>query len=290
MQILLNGTIQGLLFALMGVAFSLVYSTTKTFHIALGGIYALAPYLLLACINAGWSPIVGILVSLGVTGGLGVLCEEVLHWPFTRKSAPPEIHLIGSLGMFLVIIQVIALIWGNDIQVLRAGVDQVFIISDSLRLTRAQLACGVGAALVLALFFFLLRKSDLGLQFRAMADNSILLSLLGKNVRRLRRLVFLGSAMLAAIAALASAYDTGFDPHGGLNAVLFGMVATIIGGRGSFFGAAVAGLLLGIVRSQVVWYGSSRWEEAATFLLLSLFLFVRPQGIFGRKLRLEEKA
>jgi len=290
MQILINGIIQGLLFALMGTAFSLVYSTTRTFHIALGALYALAPYILLACLNSGWGIIISILVSLCVTGCIGVLCEEVVHWPFSRKSAPLEIHLIGSLGMFLVIIQVIALIWGNDIQVLRTGVDQVFVVSDRLRLTRAQLVGGMGAAAVLVIFFFLLQKSNLGLQLRGMADNSILLSLLGKNVRRLRRLVFLVSAILASIAALASAFDTGFDPYGGLNIVLIGMVATIIGGRGSLFGAAIAGLLLGIVRSQVVWYGSSRWEEAVTFLLLSLFLFVRPQGLLGRKLRLEEKA
>jgi len=290
MQVLLNGMIQGLLFALMGTAFSLVYSTTGTFHIALGGLYALAPYLLLSCLRADWPVVMGIVVALCSIGGLGVFCEEVLHRPFSRKSAPPEIHLIGSLGMFLVIIQVIVLVWGNDVQVLRAGVDRVYVMGDHLRLTRAQLLGGGAAGLSLALFFALLHKSDLGLQFRAMADNPVLLGLLGKNVRLLRRLVFLVSGMLAAVAALGAAYDTGFDPNGGLNAVLVGMVATIIGGRGSFFGAAVTGLFLGILRSQVVWYGSARWEEAVTFLLLALFLFVRPQGLFGRRLRLEEEA
>lgn len=289
MQILLNGIIQGLLFALMGVAFSVVYSTTRTFHVALGGIYALAPYVLLTSLYTGLGWSTGILLALLLAGGLGILCEEVLHWPFTKKFAPPEIHLIGSLGMFLVIIQLIALIWGSDVQVLRSGVDRVFIVSDTLRLTRAQLVGGLGAATILALFFLLLHKSKLGLQFRAMADNPILLGLLGKNIRFLRRMVFLVSGVLAAFAALATAYDTGFDSHGGLNAVLTGMVATIIGGRGSLAGAAVAGLVLGIIRSQVVWYGSARWEDAATFLLLALILFVRPRGIFGRAIRLEEK-
>jgi len=288
MQIVANGLIQGLLFALMGVAFSLVYSTTRTFHIALGAIYALAPYILLACVQAGTGWVVGVVAALFISALVGLLCEEVLHWPFLRKAAPPEVHIIGSLGMFLVLIQVIALIWGNDTQVLRAGVDEVYTVA-GVRFTRAQLIGGGVAIAVMTGFFLWLRRSNLGLQFRAMSDNPVLLSLLGRNVRNLRRKVFMVSAGMAGMAALVTAYDVGFDPHGGLQAVLVGVVATIMGGRGSLFGAALAGLLLGILRSQVVWHFSARWEEAATFLILALILFFRPQGLFGRALRLEEK-
>lgn len=288
MQVLANGIIQGILFALMGMAFSLVYSTTRVFHIALGGIYALSPYVLLACLHAGLGPVTGVFLSLAVAGGVGVLCEEILHWPFSKKSAPPEIHLIGSLGMFLVIGQVIALLWGNDVQVLRAGVDWVFILNDNLRFTRAQVAGGLTGLVGLILFLILIKKSELGLQFRAMADNPVLLSLMGKNVRRLRRLVFLASGMIAAVAALSSAYDVGFDPHLGLNALLTGMVATIVGGRGSLLGAALAGLLLGIARTEVEWYMSTSWKEMVTFMFLATTLLFRPNGFFGRKPRLEE--
>jgi len=288
MQILINGTIQGLLFALMGIAFSLVYSTTRVFHIALGAIYALAPYILLFFIENGHGWVMGIPAAMMVCAIAGLICEETLHWPFHRKSAPPEVHLIGSLGMFLIIIQLIALCWGNDTQVLRSGIDQVFVIGN-IRLARAQLVGGVISLVVLGIFFLWLRRSELGMQFRAMADNPILLSLLGRNVRNLRRLVFMLSATMAAIVSIATAFDVGFDPHGGLTAVLAGVVATIMGGRGSFLGAAVAGVLLGLIRSEVVWHFSARWEEAATFILLALILFYRPQGLFGRAMRLEER-
>lgn len=289
MQVLINGIAQGLLFAVMGLAFSLVYSTTRAFHVALGGIYAMAPYVLLACVNGGLGWPAGLLLAVCVAAALGLLCEEWLHWPFLRKGSPPEVHLIGSLGMFLVIIQAIALIWGNDTQMLRSGVDEVYAIAE-VRLTRAQVMGAVGALALIGVFFVWLRRSALGLQFRAMADNPILLSLLGRNVRGLRRLVFAVSAGIVALAAVAVAYDVGFDPHGGLQAVLIGIVASIVGGRGSLAGAVIAGLLLGIIRSQVVWYTSARWEEAVTFLILALILFFRPQGLFGRRLRLEEQA
>lgn len=289
LQVLVNGVMQGALFALMGLAFSLVYSTTRVLHIALGAIYALAPYLLLTVLATGVGWIPGVMFALVISLLVGVLCEELLHWPFLRRGAPPEVNLIGSLGMFLVLIQVIAIIWGNDVQILRSGVDAVYSIGN-LRLTRAQVIGFGGALLAIGVFFFWLWRTELGLRFRAMADNPVLLSLLGRDVRWLRRLVFGMSAGLAALAALGCAYDMGFDPHGGLEAVLVGIVATIVGGRGSLAGAALSGLLLGVIRSEVVWFASARWEQGATFLILAIVLFFRPQGLFGRRLRLEEKA
>jgi len=289
LQILLNGLIQGALFALMGLAFSLVYSTTGVLHIALGAIYALAPYILLTALHIGFGWSVGMILAVGVAVLVGMLCEEVLHWPFLRRNAPAEVHLIGSLGMFLVLVQGIAILWGSDVQVLRNGVDAVYCFGD-LRITRGQMFSGVGALIIIGAFFFWLQRTELGLQFRAMADNPTLLSLLGRDVRKLRRFVFGMSAGLAALVALGSSYDTGFDPHGGLEAVLVGVVATIVGGRGSLVGAVLVGVLLGLIRTEVVWFASARWEQAATFTILALVLFFRPQGLFGRTLRLEEKS
>ncbi len=288
MQVVLNGVVQGLLFAVMGVAFSLVYSTTRTFHVALGGIFALAPYVLLASNEAGlvWGG--GIILATGIACLVGVACEELMHWPLLRKGAPPEIHLIASLGALLVIVQVVVLVWGPDAQVLNTGEPQSLVFGE-IRFTWAQVCGAAAAAVSLAVFFLWLQRSPLGLQFRAMSDNAVLLSLLGRDVRRLRRLVFALSAALAALAALAAAHDVGFDPHGGLKAVLTGVAAAIIGGRGSLGGAALVGFGLGVIRNEVVWIASSQWEEAITFILLALVLFARPEGLFGRSLRLEER-
>lgn len=289
MQIFLNGLLQGILFGAIGVAFALVYRTTKVFHLALGGIGALAPYLVLAAIVGGLPAWVAAIFAILAAACLGVLIDESIHWPFSRKQAPAEVHLIASLGAYLVIVQCIALIWGNETQVLRMGVDQTWNVFE-VTLAQAQV---LGPALTLAAtvaLFVWLNGASRGLELRALADNPILVSLLGRNVRALRRWVFGLSAALASIAALAVAWDVGFDPQVGLKAVLLGMVAMIIGGTGSFIGPFVGGVLLGVLRSEVVWFCSARWEEAVTFTLLGLFLFFRPQGIFARKLRLEEGA
>ena len=79
----------------------------------------------------------------------------------------------------------------------------------------------------------------------------------------------------------------GFDPNTGLHAVLLAVVAMIIGGRGSFVGPVVGGLLLGIVRAQVVWHWSARWQEAVTFAMLAFVRLLLPHVLLGQRTRLE---
>lgn len=289
MQIFVNGLLQGVLLGAIGVAFALVYRTTKVFHLALGGIGALAPYLVLVAIAVGLSGWVAVLLAVFTTAWLGVLIDESIHWPFSCKRAPAEVHLIASLGAYLVIVQCIALIWGNETQVLRSGVDRTWTVFE-VTLAQAQVLGPVLTLAATVALFVWLNGAGRGLEMRALADNPILVSLLGRNVRTLRRWIFGLSAALASIAALAVAWDVGFDPQVGLKAVLLGMVAMIIGGTGRFIGPFVGGMLLGVLRAEVVWFGSARWEEAVTFTLLGLFLFFRPQGIFARSVRLEEGA
>ena len=280
LQTLLNGLVQGLLFAVIGVAFSLVYSTSRVFYLALGSTFTVAPYVFIASAHAGLPWWLAIGATLLVAAALGLAAEHFIHWPLDRSRAPGEIHLIASLGAFLVVGQVVVLIWGSDAKVLRAGVDTVYQLG-ALRATQGQaLAVFVSVAILAALAGWF-RWSDVGLQIRAMASNAPLLATLGRDVRALRRGAFALSGVLAAAAALLAARDLGFDPNVGMRAVLVGVAATIVGGRGSFVGAAVTGLVFGVLRAQVVWHSSARWEDAATFAVLALILLVIPTGLSG---------
>lgn len=288
MQVLANGLLQGILIGTTGMAFALVYRTAKVFHMALGGIIALAPYLILVGIKSGTPWWITVTLAGLVATGLGAFLEDTIHWPLERKRASGEIQLIASLGAYLIIIQIIALIWGNETQVLRSGIDGTWVIG-GVTLAQAQLL-GPLIVMILALVLVIwLNAANRGLELRALADNPILVAIMGIDVRRLRRRVFGISGALAAAVSVAMAWDVGFDPHIGLKAVLLGMVAMIIGGAGNFVAPLAGGVALGILRAEVVWFGSARWEDAVTFALLGLFLFFRPQGIFARKIRLEEE-
>lgn len=286
MQILINGLIQGLLLALMAIGFSVVYNSTGILHIAQGAIYALSPFLLLSFLQWGMEIPLAISLALLISIIISVLFDLVNHGPLHRKEASVPIHLISSLGIYIVAIQVIAIFWGNETKVLRDGIDVTYIMSNII-ITRSQTLGGIISLFSIVIFFLWLKKTDSGLKFMALSDNPVQLSLLGYDISRLRLLAFGMSGILTAIASMLTAMDIGFDPHGGLNTVLIAIVATIIGGRGSFIGPVIGGIALGIIRSQVVWYASARWQDAISFFILVLFLFFRPQGIFGKKGRIE---
>ena len=286
MQIIFNGLIQGLLTALIALGFSLVYNTTGIFHIAQGAVYAIAPFILLSFIQAGMGWPLALITSLVAAIIISIVIELINHSPLDKKGASKEIHLISSLGAYIILTQIIAIIWGNETKVLREGIDITYTFGDVI-LVQSQVIGGTLSIFLLFGFFYWLKRTNLGLQFQAMSDNPIQLALLGYDTGRLRLLVFALSGLFTASAAMLTALDVGFDPHGGLTAVLIGMVATIIGGRGSFVGPVIGGVILGIIRAQITWHTSARWEEAATFLLLALFLFFRPQGILGKRGRIE---
>ena len=288
MQVLMNGIIVGLTIALLALAFNIVYLPTRVFHVAMGGIYAFVPYIAWTCIQYGWPWYVSIVAAIATSIALSVSCEIFNHYPLERKNASPGVHLVSSLGMYIIFAQSIVLIWGNETKVMRKGLDEVIIVCGA-SLTHAQMIAAVVSGVLILLVYLWLKFSNVGLQFRALADNPTEFALCGYNVHRLRLLAFGISGILSAGGALLVSNDIGFDPHGGLLAVLLAIVAVVIGGRVSLLGPVLGGILLGVIRSEVVWFFSARWQEAATFLLLVLFLFVRPQGLFGRDIRLEAK-
>jgi branched-chain amino acid transport system permease protein len=286
MQILINGLIQGLLMALTATGFAVVYNSTGVLHIAQGAVFALSPFLLLSFLQSGVGIPIAISLTLSISIIFSMVFELINHWPLHKRGASDAIHLISSLGIFIIVIQGIAIIWGNETKVLRDGIDITYTMSDII-ITRSQALGGIISLFSIVTFFLWLKKTDSGLKFMALSDNPVQLSLLGYDISRLRLLAFGVSGILTAVAAMLTAMDIGFDPHGGLNAVLLAIVATIIGGKGSFIGPVIGGILLGVIRSQVVWHISARWQDSITFLILVLFLFFMPQGIFGKKGRIE---
>jgi branched-chain amino acid transport system permease protein len=289
MQIIINGLISGLVITVVAIGFNAVYLPSRIFYIALGGVYAITPFIAWACLQYKLPLVLAFLVSVGAAVVISIANEFFNHAPLENKKASPGAHLISSLGIYIIIIQVIAVIWGSETKVLREGIDKAFRIG-SLIITKSQLISGIVSVFLIAAFLTWLNRNKLGIRFKALSDNPTELALRGFNIKKLRLFAFGLSGFLTAIASLLTAYETGFDPYVGMNAFLLAVVATIIGGQKSFIGPVIGGVLIGIIRSQVVWHFSARWQDAFTFLILVIFLYLRPYGIFGKKARLESQS
>jgi len=289
MQSLANGAITGLTIAVLALAFTVVYLPTRIFHIALGGVYTVVPFIVWTALRQHYPWPVAVIIALSAGVTLSLLCELLNHSYLDRKQASSGAHLVSSLGIYIMITQITVIIWGNESKALRTGLDEN-VIYGHITLTRAQVISAIISLIILVTFYAWLRFSTLGLRFRALADNPVEFSLRGYNLRLFRWLAFILAGFLCSISSLLVSHDVGFDPHAGLASLLIAIVAVIIGGRGSFFGPVIGGLLIGIIRSEVVWFLSARWQDAVTFLLLAVFLFIYPNGVCGRKRRLEAEA
>jgi branched-chain amino acid transport system permease protein len=289
MQVIITGVINGLSIGLLALGFTVVYLPTRVFFIALAGVYAVAPFVAWSLQSKGW-PLAAAAVAGAILGiGVSLLTELLNHRSLDRRKTASGAHLVSSLGIYIAIIQIIALCWGNDPKTLRTGVDTSFQVAGVI-LTRAQLISAFTALCLLFSFAGWLRFTNFGLRYRGLADNPVAMGIRGFNVGRLRILAFAIAGALASSASLTTALDIGFTPNVGLQALLLAVISMIVGGQRSFLGPVLGGVILGVVRSEVVWFFSARWQEAITFALLSGFLLLRPAGLFGREMRLEAES
>lgn len=288
-QILANGLISGLSAAVLALAFCVVYLPTNVFHVALGAVYAATPFVAWQGLRWGWPAPVALAVAMAFAAALSVVCELVNHWPLAKKRDVAGAHMIASLGVYMVVVEALALIWGSDTQMLPLG-EGAGVQVQAVLLSRSQLISGGAAIAALGVFYVVLWATNAGLRLRALADNRTEFGLRGYSIRATRLLAFAGSGLLVAVVALTTASDVGFDPGVGLPALLVAVAATVIGGRTSFLGPALGGLLVGLARAQLTWHFSGRWQDAFTFAILVLFLFLRPNGLIGRSERLEAVA
>jgi branched-chain amino acid transport system permease protein len=296
-QVILNGLITGLLYGLVALGFSLIYSGTRIFHIAHGATYTIAAYLFLAGLSLGgatpvkahWAVLALItLAVLILVSVLSVFVEILVYRPLYRRTAAPLVALISSLGLYIVGVNLIALFFGNDTKIFDSSVQPTFAVGPTLITTIQIIQFGVAAFTILSVFV-LLKRTSLGRNIRALCDNPQLLGVLGLNPQRIRLLVFVIGSLLAASSSLLRAFDVGTDPHAGLPVVLTAAVAVIIGGIDSHWGAVLGALLLGVTQAIVVWFFSAEWQDAVTFVAFILVLFVRREGIVAAQLRLEER-
>ena len=280
MQILLNGVVSGIGLAALALAFTLVYLPCRVFHIALAGVFAVAPFILLSLRGAGLPWTLAIVGTLMAGALLSAMVELWNHAPLRRKNASNGAHLISSLGIYLVISQLISIAWGDEGRNLRHNIDGLVSLGQ-LALSRSQLAEAAVCVLLIVGTGSLLSFTTTGLKLRALAANENQFAIEGNNIQSTRLMAFASSGLLASAVSLVSAYDVGFDPSLGLGVTLLAVVATVIGGRGSFVGPVVAGVALGILRTTVSWTLSAQWQDAVTFVLFSSALLFVPDGLAG---------
>lgn len=284
-QFVINGLITGILYSLLAIGFALVYNTTRVFHIAAAGIYVFAAYMFWFFVaRVGLFVIPASLVAIVLTMVLSLLSELLVYRPLKNKKASLNVAMIASIGAMTVIINTIAMCFGNETKVVENAILQPMAFGDIIITTPQKYQALIGIA-VLAVFMIILRRTNWGLRLRALSADETLFETLGYDTKVTRVMVFLASGAFIAIASCLTVYDVGLDPNMGMSVLISAVVAMIIGGVGKFSTCILGGLTLGVLQSLTVYQFASNWQNAVTFLVLLILLFLRPQGIAGYKQR-----
>jgi branched-chain amino acid transport system permease protein len=285
-QLFVNVLIATGVTTLIGLGFALVYQTTHFFDFAYGIIITMGAYVTLFCKD--WLhvplPLAGV-VALLVSGLVGYGIESFIYRPIRRGGATSLTLLIASLGVYTVLQNLISLIFGDVTRTLRMGDIFAGTAIFGARITQIQFTIVVISFSLVAITALLLKSTKIGRSIRAVANDPLLAEVSGIDSNQVIAATSALGAVLAGVAGILISLDIDMTPSMGMNAMITGVVAAIIGGVGSISGVLVGALLLSLAQSVGVTLIGFQWQDTIAFMILLAFLLLRPQGFFGRKLK-----
>ena len=283
-QLIINGVIAGSIYALIAIGFSIIYKTFRFFHFAHGVVYAAGAYLaytffILFKIN----PVVSFLLSIIIAGLLGVCIDRFVYLPLRKHKTSNLVFLLASFGVFILLQNLLQLVFGAQILTLRTWpVKEGHHLLGAI-ITDTQILIIVSSLVLFFLCWLFIQRTKFGKAIRAVSDDPIGARVVGINSEKIILIAFAIGSALAGAAGILVSLETNIEPTMGMNAILKGIIASIIGGIGSIPGALLGGLFLGLAENLGIWKIQAGWKDTIAFVILIIFLLIRPSGIMGVK-------
>ena len=279
-QYLFTGVTVGSIYALVALGFNIIYNVTEIINFAQGEFVMLGGLTMVFCSSTLKLPLpLAFLLAVALVTGVGALMERSTINPL--KNASILTMIIVTIAVSILFKGIAMFTWGKDPYILPpfSGTKPVFILGAAVQTQTFWVLIVTAVVVVLMTFFF--KRTRYGKAMLACADDPEAARLVGINVNIM---VLVSFALSAAIGAVAGAVITPIslmEYDRGALLGLKGFGAAVLGGLGSFYGAVVAGLFLGVIESLCAGLISSGYKDAVALLLLLLVLFVRPSGFLG---------
>lgn len=288
-QLLINIIVEFGNILLIGYSFRCIYSTLRFFHLAHAVSLALGAYLVYEFSILCGMPL-ELSVILSVFGGVLIMLVVYFHLykQGERKKLAGWKMMVVSLGLYVVLQNVISMIWGDTRLSIRTWDVSVGYEICGSYITKTQIISFlVSVLLILSVQLFIL-NSNMGRKIKAVSVNSEMSSFLGISYNSIMVLsIALGSALMACAGILIAA-DVDMTPTMGFDWLLYGVVAMIIGGTGQMRYLVFGALLLATAQHLSAYFLDSKWMNATAYIILIVFLCFRPYGFSGRKLKKTE--
>jgi branched-chain amino acid transport system permease protein len=282
-DILIQGFIQGSIYALIALGLTLVYGLLRILHVAHASLFTLGGYLGVLITNATGSLFLALILAMIVVGFVGMLSYRILYQPLL--SQPPLIALIASIGIFIASEEIFRIIFGPfSISYVAAPLQKQIEILPGISMSEARIMVVLLAFVLLLGVNWLSRRTRLGIATRATVVDPDMAMSSGVNVDVIRySIFFIGSAFAAAAGVMVSLLNNLVEPTMGAVPSYKALAIIVLGGLGSVRGALIASLLLGIIETfGTIYLDDLLDRDSIAFAFLILVLMIRPKGIFSK--------
>ena len=283
-QQVINGLFLGSIYALFALGYTLVFGVLDILNLAHAAVFMLAAFGALTLVDHAHLHIL-LALPLAVLGAgiLGLVLERIAFRPLRGRADSNISGLISSLAMAAVFEAIALEIWGPNVARFPFGTipeKTIQVLGGVVsRLQLTIIAVALGLFLVL---WWLVARTRLGREVRAVAESPRAARVLGVDVdRAIAAAFFISSALGGAAGVLFGLAFNSVAPDMGRSVELKGLAVIILGGMGSMTGAVLAGFALGLIEVFVVAHLGGSYRDAVSFAALFLILVVRPRGLFG---------
>jgi branched-chain amino acid transport system permease protein len=279
-QSLLNGVLIGGVYSLAAIGLNLIFGVMKIINFAHGalmmaGMYTCYWSVMLLQIN----PYAAILIVIPMMFLIGAILQRFLVDPII--TAPEHNQLLLTLGVSLFLENLALFLWSPDYRVLSTPFSEVNYYWGDISFSLVRILAFALAMLSTAVLYIVLTKTDLGKAIRAASEEPDGAVLMGINVRRIYWISFGIGAACAGVAGAAIAPFFPVYPQVGGLFVITAFVVVVLGGMGSFLGAFVGGIIIGVADSVGAMFLPGSMKAIISFIIFILILLFKPSGLFG---------
>jgi branched-chain amino acid transport system permease protein len=283
-QQLFNGLALGMAYSLIAVGYSMVFGVLRLINFAHGAIYAFSAHMALLFIGMKFGVIPAIILSIILTGLLGIFIDKTALEPLRKKNSIPIASLITTIGMANIIQNLLMIFFNTERKPFPAFFDFGMVKIGSAQINSSQIIMCIVSLVLLAILTLIINKTKLGLAMRATEQNSKAAHLMGIDVNFVISFTFfLGGASAAIAGALISGYYQIVYPGMGFMVGLKAFAAAVLGGIGILHGSVIGGLVVGVSESFAATFLGSSYRDSVAFIILILVLIIKPTGLFGKK-------
>lgn len=291
LQQVINGISLGSIYALIAIGYTMIYGILGFINFAHGDVFMigaftgfyLGPVILPLFGNSTFvAALLVILAAMVICSILGVTIEKIAYRPL--RSRPKLTILITAIGVSLFLEYGGQLVFGPDPKLFPELIPSTAIVnSENLVINTNLIVVIVTALFLMLLLRFIVYNTRMGTAMRAVAFNHQIAGLMGINIDRIISFTFvLGSSLAAAAAILYASIYPSINPLMGIFPGLKAFIAAVLGGIGNLTGAALGGMIIGLLETFVTGYISPAFRDAIAFAILILILLFRPSGILGK--------